>query len=144
MRERLAREHLVAHGCVVDEDGFDGGGLLQVGGLQAFVDILVGVVGARFVVERVLDELEARDADRVEGEVVGAAGVLHADGGDAEVFQRRDPLLEDGADRRVLLQVGAADLARSVIEVEVAGDEALLGLELEGAEARRMNSGSAA
>jgi len=66
MREGLARQHLVSHGCVVDEDGFYRRGLLEVAGLEALVDVLVGVVGAGFVVERVLDELEAGDSYRVE------------------------------------------------------------------------------
>jgi len=59
----FAGHHLVALGCVVDEDGFDGGNLLQVGGLQAFDDNLVGMMGARLVVEYVLNELEAGNAD---------------------------------------------------------------------------------
>jgi hypothetical protein len=43
-------EHLVSLGCVVDEDCLYGCGLLQVGGLEAFVDVLIGVVGSGFVV----------------------------------------------------------------------------------------------
>ncbi len=127
--QRLAREHLVAHGCVVDEDRFDRRGLFQVPGLEVFVDVLIGVVGFGFVVERVLDELEAGDADRVEREMVGAAGIAQGDGGDAEVVEGLDPLGEDGRDEGVLLEIDAANLARSVIEVEVGGDLALLGLE---------------
>jgi hypothetical protein len=127
----LRGQHLVAHGCVVDEDRFDGRNLaFRSPGSEVFVDVLIGVVGAGFVVEWVLDELEAGDADRVEGEMVGAAGVAQGDGGDAEVFQGLDPLGEDGRDEGVLLEIDAADFARSVIEVEVGGDLALLGLEL--------------
>src|SRR6185437_147056 len=55
----------------------------------------------------------------IEAEVVGAAGVAVADGGDAEVFERSDPLGKDGADGEVLLGVDAADLAGAVVEVVV-------------------------
>ena len=111
VRERFAREHLVAHGCVVDEDRLDCCGLFQVAGLEVLVDVLIGVVGFGFVVERVLDELEAGDADRVEGEMVGAAGVAQGEGGDAEVVEGLDPLGEDGRDEGVLLEIDAADFA---------------------------------
>jgi hypothetical protein len=107
----FAREHLVAHGGVVDEDRLYCCGLFQVAGLEVFVDVLIGVVGFGFVVERVLDELEAGDADRVEGEMVGAAGVAQGDGGDAEVLEGLDPLGEDGRDEGVLLEIDAADFA---------------------------------
>ena len=46
-------------------------------------------------------------------------------------FKRRHPLRKDGRDGGVPLQVDAADLARAVVDVEVAGDQLLLGLELE-------------
>ena len=84
---------------------------MRSAGLEVLVDVLIGVVGSGFVVERVLDELEAGDADRVEGEMVGAAGIAEGDGGDAEVFEGLDPLGEDGRDEGVLLEVNAADFA---------------------------------
>jgi len=45
VRQGFAREHLVAHGCVVDEDRLYCCGLFQVAGLEVFVDVLIGVVG---------------------------------------------------------------------------------------------------
>ena len=75
MGEWFAGEHLVALGGVVDEDRLYGGELLEVGGLEALDGVFVGVVGAGFVVHIVLNELEAGEADGVEAEVVGAAGV---------------------------------------------------------------------
>ena len=51
--------------------------------------------------------------------MIGAAGVAIADRRDAKVRERRNPLLEDGTDRVVLLRVDAAHLARAVIEVVV-------------------------
>ena len=126
-------EHLVALGCVVEEDGLDDGNLLEIGRLEAFDGVFVGVVRAGLVVHVVLDELEARDADGVEAEVVSAAGVAVGDGGDAEVFEGGDPLGEDGADGGVALGVDAADFAGAVVDVEVGADELLLGLDLKGA-----------
>ena len=131
VRERFARDHLIAHGGVVDEDGFDRGDLLQVAGLQVLVGVHVGVVRAGFVVGVVLNELEAGDADGVEGEMVGAAGVLIRDGGDAEVGERGHPLLEDVEDGAVVLRVDAANFSGAVVDVEVGGDQFLLGLDFE-------------
>ena len=62
----FARNHLVAHGGVVEEDGLDGGDLREIGRLQALVGVHVGVVSAAFVVGRILNELEAGQADGVE------------------------------------------------------------------------------
>ena len=87
MGEGFAGHHLVALGGVVEEDGFDDGGLLEVGGVEAVYGVHVRVVGAGLVVHGVLDELEAGEADGVVGEVVCAAGVAVGEGGDAEVSQ---------------------------------------------------------
>ena len=57
--------------------------------------------------------------NRIEGQVIGAAGVAVADRRHAEVLQRRNPLREDGRDRQVLLRVDAANLAGAVVEVVV-------------------------
>jgi hypothetical protein len=112
----FAGHHLVAHGGVVEEDGLDGGDLCEVGGLQALVGVHVGVVSAALVVHRVLDELEAGEADGVEGEMIGAAGVAHGDGGDAEVSERPDPLAEDRLLGGVALQIDATDLSGAVVD----------------------------
>src|SRR5579885_444792 len=131
MRQRLAGQHLVAHGGVVDKDGLDGSDLLEVACLQAFIGVLVGVVGAALVIQVVLNELEAVDADGVEGEVVGAAGIAHRKGGYTEVFERSDPLRKDGRNGGVFLQVDAADFTGAVRSEEIAGDELPLGLDFE-------------
>src|SRR5664279_4864851 len=54
--QRLTRNHLVALGGVINDDRFDRGDLLQVGWLQSLDDILVGMVGAAFVIEIILNE----------------------------------------------------------------------------------------
>ena len=51
----------------------------------------------------ILDELEARDADTVERLMIGAAGVAHGQGADAQVFERLHPLGEDARDAGVFL-----------------------------------------
>src|SRR6478736_3369004 len=60
-RQWLSREHLIALRSVVDENGLYSGDLLQVGRLKALNHVFIGVVGARLVVQLILDELEAGD-----------------------------------------------------------------------------------
>ena len=60
------------------------------------VGVHVGMVSAFAVVQRVLDELEAGNADGVETEMVGAASVAQSDRGYADVLERLHPLLEIG------------------------------------------------
>ena len=82
------------------------------------------------VVQRVLDKLEAGNADGVETEMVGAAGVAQSDRGYADVLERLHPLFEDRADGGILLQVDSANFSAAVVDVEIAGDFFLLGLYL--------------
>ena len=63
---------------------------------------------ARLIVQRILDELEARNADAIERLVIGAAGIAQRQRGHAEVLQRLDPLREDRRDRCIALQIYAA------------------------------------
>jgi len=64
----------------------------------------------------------------IKAEVVGASGGAVSNGGYAQVFERRNPLGEDGRDGRVALCVDAAHFARAIIHVEVGGNELLLRL----------------
>src|SRR5262249_18827478 len=114
MRECLARQHLIAHSCVVHKRRFHGCGLCQILFLEALVGVHVGVMGARSVVEAILDELEPWDADGVEGLVICAASVAHGDRGDAKVLERLHPLREDRGQRRILLQPNAANASTPV------------------------------
>ncbi len=79
---------------------------------------------------------------RVEGFVIGAAGVAHGEGGDAQVLQRLNPLLEDRRDGGITLQVDAANLAAAVVEVEVAGNLLRSGFSSTGPAGLRTHSGS--
>jgi hypothetical protein len=128
-RQRLARQHLVAHGGVVHEAGHDDRRLFQIVGRRFLVDIQVGMVHARAVVERILDELESRQPDRVEVEVVGAARAADRDRAGSQVGERLEPLFEDRAHAIVALQVDAANPARSVVDVEIARELCVLRLE---------------
>src|SRR4051812_18105643 len=76
----LPREHAVHRGGVVDEGGDDDGGLLEVLGDGAVVVVLVGVPGARAVLDLVLKEVDADEAGGVEGEEVRPARVVDGDG----------------------------------------------------------------
>ena len=86
------------------------------------------MVRAALIVQHVLDELEAGDADRVEAQVIGAASVAIRDRGYAQVFEWGNPLRKNRRNGRVALRIDAADLARAVIHIEVGGNEFLLRL----------------
>src|SRR5215470_16867682 len=81
---------------------------------------------ARPVVEHVLNKLESRDTDGIERLMIRTAGVTHGDAADPEVRERRNPLLEAGGDRGILLQIDSANLAGAIINVEVSGDLCLV------------------
>ena len=130
MRECFARQHLLARGSVIDKNSFDGGSLRQVLFLKALIGIHIGVVGARSVIETILNELKAGNADRVERLVVCAAGVAHGDGGHAKIPERLHPLGEDRSDRGVLLQINTANASTPVIEIEVCRELLIIGLGL--------------
>ena len=70
----------MAHSSVVDENRFDYRRLRQVLGLESLIDIHIGMVRPRFIVQRILDELERGNTDGIEGFVIGTAGIAQADG----------------------------------------------------------------
>src|SRR5262245_17922700 len=53
--------------------------------------------------------------------MVGSSSIGQGERGSAEVFERCEPLAEDGTTRLVPLQVHSSDLAGPVVEVEVGG-----------------------
>ena len=128
--QRLAGNHLVALSCVVYEDRFDGCDLFQVGWLETLHYILVGVMVAALIIQIILNELEARNSNRIETQVIGSAGVPHRKCGNAKIFERRDPLRKDGRDGSVALEVDSANLSRAVVDIEVSGNQLLFGLDL--------------
>lgn len=67
---RFAREFLVAHRRVVDQDRLDHGGLLRVSRLEPLKSIQIRVVRPGEIVHWVLQEVEARNSDRVEALVI--------------------------------------------------------------------------
>src|SRR5258708_17593876 len=75
MWKGITGDHGVALSCVIDEDGQDYGGLLQVLFRKTFVGVEVGMNAAGFVISGVLDELESRKADLVKGDVIGGTAV---------------------------------------------------------------------
>ena len=70
----------MAHSSVVDENRFDYRRLRQVLGLESLIDIHIGMVRPRFIVQRILDELERGNTDGIEGFVIGTTGIAQADG----------------------------------------------------------------
>src|ERR1051326_6876523 len=124
--DRLAREHLVALRRHVHKRRHDYRHLLKVFRLEAIVDVHVGVVGARVVLDGVLYELEAGNTYRIERKVVSAAGVAHGQGIHSEIVEGLHPGLEDRLSGLVLLQIETPDLSCAVIDVEIDGNLGLL------------------
>src|SRR5690606_24504336 len=120
--DRLPRKHLIAHGKVIDKRGNDDGVVLEVVLGQALEGIHIRVVGADRVLDRILDELKARDADAVEAQVVGTAGVAGVDGDHAHAAEGREELLEYRDDLVVALREDPADRAGPVVDVDVCRD----------------------
>ena len=65
--------------------------------LDPLVDVHVRVVRPRVVLDRILDELKARQPDRVERQVIGAAGVADRQRRHPEVLERLHPAWKIGA-----------------------------------------------
>ena len=70
-----ARQHLRAGGCVVSKPCFDHGSLHHIALLHAVIQVHVGVVGTRAVLQRILHETDAVQADPREAGRVRAAGL---------------------------------------------------------------------
>src|ERR1035441_9512470 len=72
-RQLAPRQHFLARGGLVHQGRDHGGCLHQIIGDRVIPGVHVGVVGDGAVVQRVLDELEARQANRCEAQVIRAA-----------------------------------------------------------------------
>src|SRR5438445_6532452 len=126
----LARDHFVAVGGQVDERSDDHGHLLHVRLLNALVDIHVGMVSARVVVQRILNKLKTGQADCIERKVIGAAGVADGERVHAKVMERLHPCGEDGGDHFIPLEIDAADFAGAVVNVVVGVELGVFGSRL--------------
>ena len=98
-------------------------------GIASSYKIEIRVVGARLVVQRILNELEAWQPECVERHVIGAAGVQRRQCRRPEVVERLQPRFEDRTHGFVALKIHAADPARAVVQVEIRGELRVLGLE---------------
>src|SRR5262249_45594975 len=85
----------------------------------------------RAVFDFVLDELKGGQSDRVEREVVGAAGVAAGQRRRPQIAERFKPGAEDRTHRLVALKVDAANLASAVVEVEIGRELFVSGFERE-------------
>src|SRR3546814_12138769 len=86
------------------------------------------VVGTRSIVELVLDELIAGDADRLHLDMVGAASGRGDDAARAAAGIGRQPFLEQWHRGDIALRIDAAQRARAVIHVENALETVTPGL----------------
>src|SRR2546428_3593890 len=98
------------------------------------------MVCARSVIERILNELEPRDAHSIKSLMVGATGVARTQRGYAQIFQRLNPLGKDRSYSGILLKVNAANLAAAVIDIEIPGNFCWPGLSRNGPTALRSYS----
>ena len=125
---RFAREHLIAIGSLKDKGRHNCGHLPKVAVLHAIPQIHIAMMGPRVVLERVLNELESRQADGIVREVIGAASIGDGNRVHAHGLEGLHPFLEDRPGRFVPLQINAAEFAAAVVNVEVNGKFILSGL----------------
>src|SRR5215469_4121280 len=84
---------------------------------------------ARFVVARILNELEAGQSDLRKGKMIGRAAVAQRDGGKTEVADRNRPLPEDVRSRGVAFRKDAQKPAAAVVGVVVGVELGMLRLD---------------
>ena len=85
---------------------------------------------SRVVFNRILDELEPGESDRVVGQMIRPGRIANRQRRHAEVLERFHPGGKYRRHRFVSLQVHAADRARPVVHVEVAGKLRMVRLQL--------------
>src|ERR1700683_2419406 len=102
-----AWEHLCASGCVVGKPRFDHGALHHIVLLHAVIGVRVGVVSAGAVLQPILLETDAVQADPRKGARVRATGarggsalIPARNSNDMLVFDGLNPGLEDGCHLR--------------------------------------------
>src|SRR5439155_16290573 len=84
------------------------------------------MVRPRVIVERILDKLKTGQPNSIEGKVIGSAGVADGERVHSEVAERLHPRGKDRGHHFVLLQIDAANLARSIIDVIVVVELSML------------------
>src|SRR6266513_4139202 len=77
------------------------------------------MVRPRVIVERIFDKLKTEQPKSIEGKVIGSAGVADAERVHSEVAEGLHPRGKDRGHHIVPLQIDAANLARSIIDVIV-------------------------
>ena len=90
------------------------------------------MVGARAVVEGILNELKAGESDGAERHMVRSSGIQRRHGGRAKVGEGPKPFVDDRPRRFVSLQVDATDAAGAVVQVEVRRQRRVLRLPVGG------------
>ena len=133
----LAGQQFIAVRRVIDKRGDDDRIPHHIERLNPFVYIHVGMMGPGAVFERVLDEAESGESDRLERRVVGAAdargrlaGTAYGNGRHAQVSERFHPGAEYGCDPFVPVQADAADRSGPGIDVEIGGESGVIRLQL--------------
>src|SRR5271165_2846951 len=125
-RGRNPWEHLRPRGCVLDKPRFDPGTLHHIGLLHAVIRVRVGVVGTGTVLQPILLETDAIQADPRKGTRVGATGarggselIPAGNSNNMLVFDGLNPGLEDGRHLRTTPRRHSPEAAGAAIVVKV-------------------------
>src|ERR1043166_9535014 len=80
------------------------------------------MVRATLIIDRVLDELKSREADRVKGGVVGIAGVGQRQRLGAQVGKWFKPSPEKRTHGFITLHINTANFPRPIVEIEIGAE----------------------
>src|SRR6516225_9162583 len=92
--DRLTWHLLIGHRGVIRKRRQNDSRLLQIFSLNPVIHILVGMMCATAVFQRVLNKLESRQADRIERLVVGPTCARQRQRRGVEITERFQPLAE--------------------------------------------------
>src|SRR5882762_10362179 len=77
------------------------------------------MMGSAEIIHWILDELEARQANGIEGLVVGSAGIGKRQGFGAQIVKRFEPATEERTHRLIPLHIDTANFAGPIVEIEI-------------------------
>jgi len=82
--------------------------------------VQIAVVHARFVIQRILNELKCRQSEPAQEHVVRGFGRLGNHRRCPQARKRREPLTKHRNDGKITLRVYAANLAGPIVDIEIA------------------------
>src|SRR5205823_8665816 len=89
---------LFVHACrIVNKRSYNRRGLFQVIGLDSVEHVLIGVMGAGEIIDRVLDELESGQANRIKRLMICPASIRKTERFGADIIKWFQPAAEERA-----------------------------------------------